>query len=127
MPTRLLLSPHFSIEEFDCHDGMHVPQPAIAPLRFLAVEVLEPLRNAFGVVTITSGYRTPHENGLAGGAVDSCHLYDTHPTTPAVDFTCHTGTPRQWYDWLTQRIHAGGIGWYASHVHVDLRQTQARW
>lgn len=127
MSTRLQLSPHFTIEEFDCKDGIHVPPASIEPVRFLCTSVLEPLRNAFGIVTIQSGYRTPHENGLVGGAIDSQHLYDLHPATPAADLTCHTGTPRQWYDWLTQRIHAGGIGWYVSHVHVDLRAMQARW
>lgn len=127
MPSRLQLSPHFSVEEFDCHDGIHVPTPAIEPLRFLCTEVLEPLRNAFGVVLIASGYRTPHENGLVGGAPDSCHLYDSRPHTPAADVICATGTPRDWYNWLTQRIQAGGIGWYRDHAHVDLRATAARW
>ena len=127
MSTRLQLTPHFAIEEFDCHDGVHVPDAALEPLKFLCREVLEPLRSAFGAVTIQSGYRTPHENGMVGGAPDSRHLYDKTPATPAVDFTCAQGNTKAWYAWLLQRIHAGGIGFYMDHVHVDLRSVQARW
>lgn len=127
MSTRLRLSPHFVIEEFDCHDGTHTPEPAIVSLRFLVVQVLEPMRSAFGAVSIESGYRTPHENGLVGGALESRHLYDVTPHTPAVDFTCATGTTRDWYEWLRARVTQGGLGYYRDHVHVDLRATKARW
>ena len=127
MTSRLQLSPHFTIEEFDCHDGIHVPPEAIDALHFLVHHVLEPIRNAFGVVTIESGYRTPHENGMVGGALDSHHLYDQWPATPAVDFVCATGMPRDWYNHLVAALSAGGVGYYRDHTHVDLRSTKTRW
>lgn len=127
MPTRLQLGPHFDVEEFDCHDGTQLPLNAQPALGYLVAHILEPLRSAFGAVHIVSGYRTPHENGMVGGAPDSRHLYDTHPSTPAVDLTCENGTTRDWYNWLARQLIAGGLGYYTSHVHVDLRSTAARW
>lgn len=42
-------------------------------LRALCVNVLEPLRRRFGVLRITSGYRSERLNSLVGGAKNSQH------------------------------------------------------
>ncbi|MCH5307488.1 MAG: peptidase M15 [Prevotella sp.] len=43
-------------------------------IRFLAENYLQPLRNHFGAITVTSGYRAPLVNKACGGASDSWHL-----------------------------------------------------
>lgn len=43
-------------------------------LRLLAIHILEPLRQQFGPIVISSGFRTPQVNRLAGGVSNSQHL-----------------------------------------------------
>lgn len=127
MASRLQLGPHFAIEEFDCHSGALVPGSAIDALTFLVRNTLEPLRSAFGAIHIDSGYRTPAQNGLVGGAIDSRHLYDAFPHTPAVDFHSDSSSTRDLLRWLSVRLSAAGLGYYTTHIHLDLRTQKARW
>ena len=46
----------------------------IEALQSLCVHVLEPLRKRFGVIRITSGYRSPRLNAQIGGSRTSQHL-----------------------------------------------------
>ena len=74
------LSPHFVLREFtlsgtairnridNTPTGVEVER-----LRALCVNVLEPLRRRFGVLRITSGYRSERLNSLVGGAKNSQH------------------------------------------------------
>lgn len=124
--TRPAVSPHFASHEFDCHDGTLWPEWARPRLHRLVQGMLEPLRTEFGPVTIVSGYRTPGHNRRVGGARHSRHLWDSFPNEPAVDLRCRDGEPREWFQWLDRR-RVGGLGLYASHVHVDLRGRHARW
>ena len=78
----LRLSPHFTLAEFTasgiaCKHGIdNTPQPGhIENMRTLCRNVLEPLRRRFGVLRVTSGYRCPEVNALAGGAPHSQHLH----------------------------------------------------
>lgn len=123
---KVKLSAHFSLWEFGMDDG-HLPPPnSVFYLITLCEKVLEPMRARFGVCTVTSGYRTTSHNALVGGARDSRHLYDVHPTTPAVDVAFRTGTPEQWTAMaITMRV--GGVGTYKRHVHLDRRRNRARW
>lgn len=47
----------------------------MASLRYLCEQFLQPLRDQFGPVYISSGFRSPKLNSLVGGAVDSWHIY----------------------------------------------------
>ena len=75
------LTEHFSLREFVIsatairHGIINMP-PAEAQQRLEALcrEVLEPLRRRFGVIRITSGYRSPEVNRLVGGSATSQHL-----------------------------------------------------
>jgi len=74
------LSPHFTLEEMiksqsgDRAGIDNLPPPACREaLRALCVNVLEPIRERFGPVVITSGYRGPELNRMVGGAASSQH------------------------------------------------------
>jgi uncharacterized protein YcbK (DUF882 family) len=57
------------------------PQSVIDNLKYLCENLLQPIRDMVGIVTINSGYRSPALNKAVGGAKNSQHL-----TGQAVDF-----------------------------------------
>lgn len=120
------LSAHFSLHEFDCHDGTPVPDHAVEELRRLCRHYLEPLRSAFGPVTVVSGYRTASYNRSVGGAPRSFHVYESARYGAAADVTAARGSPARWHA-LLERLDPGGLGRYPDHVHVDNRRRPARW
>ena len=75
------LTPHFSLREFVIsgtavrHGIDNTPPPdAVKRLEALCRNVLEPLRQRFGAIRITSGYRCESVNRLVGGARTSQHM-----------------------------------------------------
>jgi uncharacterized protein YcbK (DUF882 family) len=133
MATRHRLSPHFVVEEFDCHNGARVQKRDYDGLEYLCRTYLEPLRKRFGSVHVNSGYRTTNYNRSIGGAVDSYHVYTAHDgNDQAADITCAKGSPREWHACLNSirnsvRKGKGGLGLYSSFVHVDIRDYKADW
>jgi hypothetical protein len=135
--TRRRLSPHFVIEEFDSHDGAHVPGEHIGAIQHLVDWWLTPLRSQFGPVTVLSGYRSLAHNASVGGARKSVHLLRTWLPRPygrattraaAADVRCAEGSPADWTRWaLLERQEQqhladrgrGGIGTYPSFIHLD--------
>jgi hypothetical protein len=98
MATRHRLSPHFVVEEFDCHNGAKVMKRDYKGLEYLCKTYLEPLRRKYGSVTIDSGFRTAAYNRSIGGATKSFHIYTIHDgNDQAADVRCARGTPRQWH------------------------------
>lgn len=87
---------------------------------------LEPLRSAYGPVTVTSGHRSDQHNAQVGGAPASFHRSIPGRRGAAADVTCARGDPRDWYRFL-ERLGPGGLGLYSSWVHVDTRDGMARW
>jgi uncharacterized protein YcbK (DUF882 family) len=87
---------------------------------------LEPLRSAFGPVTITSGHRSSQHNESVGGARSSFHLAMPWRHGAAADVQCKRGTPADWYAFL-DTLNPGGLGKYPGWVHVDTRRGRARW
>ena len=76
----LRLSDHFKLREFTLSGAAirynldNTPTTVeVERLRALCVNVLEPLRRRFGVLRITSGYRSERVNKIVGGAVRSQH------------------------------------------------------
>lgn len=133
--TRNRITPHFAVEEFDCHDGTLVPAAALNELHGLCEGWLEPLRATFGPVRVHSGFRTEAYNRSIGGARSSFHIY----TIPrrwgvAADVECRKGSVQLWWEFirdLRARKHSdhGGLGRYpqGGFIHVDNRTYRADW
>lgn len=72
------LSRDFMLSEFtDTDTGLpNVPgQEEIRNLKLLVQKVLQPARNKFGVINVTSGFRSPEVNSAVGGSATSDHVY----------------------------------------------------
>lgn len=107
----ILLSPHFTVEEFIRSDvatrkGIYNFPPAdvLENLRVLA-EKLEAVRTLLGrPVLVSSGYRCEELNTAIGGSKTSKHM-----TGLAADFTCPAfGTPMMVFDVLRSQKAALG-------------------
>lgn len=124
----MILTPHFSINEFQCHDGTPVPEELIPNCKALC-EQLEILRTELGCsIHINSGYRTKEYNAKQhGSATNSQHLQ-----AKAADITTSKYTPSQIHAIIERlikegKMHDGGLGWYDTFIHYDVRPTHARW
>ncbi len=120
------LTANFSVLEFACHDDDRTPVPeeALPGLRALCERVLQPLRDEFGVCTVTSGFRTPDYNTSIGGASSSYHVYPLHldESAAAADVYFHDGTVQEWADRADALLDGGGgVGRYfrEGFLHVD--------
>ena len=72
------LSKDFILSEFtDTDTGLtNVPgQEEIRNLKLLAQKVLQPARDKFGVINVTSGFRSPEVNSAVGGSATSDHVH----------------------------------------------------
>ena len=83
--------PNFRKEEFMCNH--HSVGNGIY---YSLLEVMQNLRNKYGSITISSGYRCPSCNASVGGASNSAHLYGG-----ACDFRIDSG----WQDNLQNRMN----------------------
>ena len=129
------LSKNFSLEELtfsitaNNHGINNTPSAeAKAALKRLAVEVLQPIRDAWGQpIVVTSGYRCPKLNAAVGGVKGSQHLLgqaaDIKATNPADNgklFACIKRLVQ------AKKINVGQLIWeYGSKtnprwVHVSL-------
>jgi hypothetical protein len=77
------LSKNFTLAEFTSSatatrlgiDNSHASIKQILNLAHLCHQVLQPLRNQFGTITISSGLRCQELNSAVGGSTFSQHLY----------------------------------------------------
>lgn len=147
MATRHRLTHHFTVEEFDCHDGTQIPSAWYPAFVRVCEWWLEPIRDQFGPVHVVSGFRTVSHNTMVGGAVHSVHLVKTplplgehHPPANvrpersrmavAADVVPARGNPAAWAAWARKFRKAnrhlgpqgrGGVGEYVASgfVHLD--------
>lgn len=102
------LTEHFRLEEFTASatarrmgiDNTPLPYH-ITNLRNLCTEVLEPLRRAFGPITITSGYRCERLNEAVHGVGNSQHLYGEAADIRIKDIE----TGKQYFAFIRSRCH----------------------
>lgn len=74
----MLLSRNFTLAELtDTDTGLpnNPSQEEIRNLKLLVQKVLQPARNKFGVINVTSGYRSPMVNSAVGGSATSDHVH----------------------------------------------------
>lgn len=143
-----LLSVHFSLEEFACKDGTPYPldqldedtndgrtwrETRLQPL----VEMLEVIREALGKpLIVDSGYRTlAYDQRLfdadAGRGNVAKPTGSQHPKGRAADVRCASLTSTELRTLIVDLYAAGkipklgGVGWYPSFVHVDVRPKDA--
>lgn len=108
MDARTRLSDDFYLDEFTQSDtadrhGITIVVDAGSEvernIQRLVDTVLQPLRDALGPVTITSGYRPKKLNRLIGGATSSQHQYGQ-----AADIVVRGHTPLQVAEWIRDNI-----------------------
>lgn len=72
------LSENFTLAELtDTDTGLanNPSQEEIRNLKLLVQKVLQPVRDKFGVINVTSGYRSPGVNSAVGGSATSDHVH----------------------------------------------------
>lgn len=131
---RLMLSEHFSVDEFTFSATAQamgiVNSPGdieLANLRFLCREVLEPARRVIGEpIHITSGYRCLALNRAVGGVAQSYHVRglaaDLHIVSDAHASRLADALNAQPYCDLILVEHAHGASW----LHVQVRKLSPR-
>lgn len=133
MSTRI--SKNFTIDEFRVSESY--PELAaeiefsfedLVKVRMLTTLFLQPVRDEFGRVVITSGKRSPELNQAIGGSANSDHLFPTGGTRAAVDFTCPTASMEDVYRFLRLRgPHTyGQLLHYrkSNFIHVSLPDSE---
>ena len=117
-------SAHFSLEELTTtNTGLpNVPtSSARANLDKLANQVLEPLRERFGPILITSGYRSPAVNAAVGGTVNPP---SDHLTGTAADLYAQDGTPATtmaaWLYDSSLNLDQVIVEFHTGHLHIAI-------
>lgn len=116
---------YFDTKEFESKDGKPSPFDETVVKRELIV-MLNAIRSRYGKpIVVNSGYRSPEHNAAVGGVKNSFHTLglaaDIRPLSKNMD-----DIPE------LQRIcdemnRTGGVGFYDTFVHVDVRGEYARW
>ena len=71
----------------------------IEKLKLLCENILQPVRNEWGVVSVSSGYRSPELCVAIGSSEKS-----QHARGQAADFECHTVDNKQLFEWVTNEL-----------------------
>ena len=120
----MMLSDHFSTDEFrcSCGCGFGTELDDVSPA---LLGGLEALRLALGTpIYINSGCRCAAHNHVIGGVRNSQHLRGC-----AADIRVDVRTPKQVeaVALIVPCFRDGGIGTYRTFVHLDTRGHKARW
>ena len=135
--TDIQLSPHVKLSEFTKSSTTsargidNTPnEQQIDNLKRLCHEVLEPLRQHFGVpIIIGSGYRFPKLNAAVGGVKNSQHM-----TGEACDIHLSDETTgKRWFLWMMDNLKFDQLIWEKSTpssthhwIHVSFSKTLCR-
>ena len=131
---KLMLSEHFSVDEFtfsataQAMGIINAPGSSeLANLRFLCREVLEPARSMIGEpLHVTSGFRCLALNRAVGGVAQSYHVRglaaDLHIESAAHASRLADALDAQPYCDLILVEHAHGTSW----LHVQVRKLSPR-
>lgn len=133
------LSEHFTLPEFtrsltaqQVNIMNYPPGEVLAFAQQFCSEILEPIRERFGRVVITSGYRCPELNALVNGVPDSDHQWTAERI--AADFFTPQADLPQVFDWIRLesklpfdqviREHSSGRG--GDCIHISYRAVPRR-
>lgn len=99
------ISKNFTLEELTktaTNFPNNPPSEAIDRLLYLATYLLQPIRNKYGAIEITSGYRSIKVNQFIGGAPESQHLRgeaaDIVPVEANIDIV---------FEWIVKELNFG--------------------
>ena len=133
------LSKHFKLSEFTNSAAAKKKGIVNEPLQDVfefaqefCEEILEPIRERFGRVTITSGYRSVALNTLVHGVPDSAHQWTAERI--AADFVTPDADLTKVFDWIRlksklpfdQVIRENGLGRGGDCIHISYRQGPRR-
>lgn len=115
----------FDTNEFESKDGKPSPFDKTVVKRELIV-MLNAIRSRYGrPIVVTSGYRSPEHNKAVGGVANSQHVLGTAADIKPLDENMSDLPELQA---ICDEMNAnGGVGFYNSFVHVDVRGERARW
>lgn len=116
---------YFDTKEFESKDGKPSPFDETVVKRELIV-LLNAIRSRYGKpIVVTSGYRSPEHNEAVGGVKNSYHtlglaadirpLNENRSDVSMLQAICDEMNPH------------GGVGFYDTFCHVDIRGERARW
>ena len=118
-------SKYFKLEEFENREK--IPSKYIKNVSELAKN-LDVLREHLGKpIHINSGYRSQSHNAAVGGVQNSQHL-----TASAADISVKGMSTNQIKQAIENLIDSGkmkqgGVGFYSTWIHYDIRGKKARW
>lgn len=118
------LTRNFSLEELirTNKNVENIPNEAQKEaLLHLCVNVLQPIRDEFGAVRITSGYRCEKLNMLVGGSKTSQHVKGE-----AADFKCENMA--EVFEWIKENLEFDQLinEYNFSWIHVSYSNTRNR-
>lgn len=112
------VSENFKVREFRCRDGADE-----ILIDEKMVVLLQKMRDKFGLINITSAYRTKKYNKKVGGVSNSQHLYGK-----AVDITIRNNSRFMEAAQYAEKIGFSGVGLdnkYQMFLHLDTRNGKA--
>lgn len=115
------LTKNFKSTEFDCKGKGCCSK---TPIDIELLGYVQVIRNHFNKpITVNSGYRCKKHNKNVGGVSNSMHCGGM-----AADIAVKGVSPAKVAAFIeTLMPKSGGIGVYKNFVHVDTRETKARW
>lgn len=115
----------FDTKEFESKDGKPSPFDDTVVKRELIVK-LNAIRSRYGKpIVVTSGYRSPEHNAAVGGVKNSYHTLGLAADIRSLsENRSDLSELQQICDEMNQ---TGGVGFYDTFVHVDVRGERARW
>lgn len=114
------LTENFSSSEMDCKCTNASCKTTLIDLKHM--EILQAMRNVFGPLKITSGFRCKEHNKAVGGSKNSQHLLGV-----ATDIKVTTKLPQEAFAMLADNLF-NAVGRYSTFTHVDSREgKKASW
>ena len=114
---------YFNTKEFESKDGQPSPYGEAVVRRELIVR-LNAIRSRFGKpIIVNSGYRSPDHNKAVGGVKNSFHVQGL-----AADIRPEDLKDLPELQKIADELNPhGGVGFYNTFVHVDVRGEKSRW